>query len=819
MLLIGFFFWLQAFFILLGVFLRPFFNISLWLVNMILILIMRGIYIFIFYLNYVYFPKKEAEDKRKAENIGNDDETTNNKGSKNHGAGMGGKTISFSKMNYMSFIFKNLLVLIIGTLSTYIALIIGIYSVYVAGGYLRNIGHRSKSNYYKDIFIGLNIIIKLFAPFIIFFAIDRVILLELPEAVKTYVPEALMNVILKVIPILIGILLYVFPGRFYANLSLMKMYKYYNKLILGQFERIPKVRKFLLILLIVVPSFFIMGIGLTYPMREHYEIPIENGKYYLATDVFFARGVGRKPAPVIIDRSPYGMREIMPEMDTARYNPQNYHVVIQDCRYTYESTGSKRTLLFTNAYKDGLATVEWALKQPWCNGVVATTGISAMAINSYYYAGMGPEGLKAQSLWFGTPDLIADAIVEGAYREQLVNKWVEATAEKNWRYQLDYIYDLISNVSLFQSEDLPKYITLSEPPNTYDKINVTALHVGGWYDIFLGGTIRGYMGYNTLGQDFARGHQKMIIGPWTHGMIIGGKMGDVNYPPNSNGVGLIMNWEEEIFNYGLRGIETPGMWDKKVAYYVMGDPADKGANYWKYATDWPLNYDVDKWYLGSENGALVLENVTGGAQSLAYKNVSYLYDPRDPVLTRGGNNLFSRPVGPVDQRPVEVDENGELRSDILLFQSPILTKPYTIEGDLSVHLMISSNCTDTDFMAKLCDVYPDGSRILILDGAKTARYRNVDFKALNGTSHEMREDFMTPGNIYNVTIDLSSIAYRFAPGHRIALTITSSNYDRFHINPNTGGPITDFWTEGYIANNTILTGYGKSYIAFPVINA
>lgn len=369
-----------------------------------------------------------------------------------------------------------------------------------------------------------------------------------------------------------------------------------------------------------------------------------------------------------------------------------------------------------------------------------------------------------------------------------------------------------------QDIDSPLYAatTLDKGENQFSNVNVRALHVGGWYDHFLQGTIHGYMGYDDQGGPNAQGHQKMIIGPWTHGAVYGSipfpgiemGQGELIYPDTSNGIPLMLEWEQQIFNESLWGIENPAIWNgSRVAYYLMGDIDDPtvDANYWKYANDWPLNYNWKKWYLGKDddgNDALV-KSENDLNTSYTYK---YEYDPRDPVMTRGGNNQpgFDT-AGPMDQRPVEIDENGNLRSDVILFQSEVLDEPYTIEGELKADLYVTTNRKDTDFMVKVCDVYPDGRRMLILDGALSMRFRNGMFQEVPAN----------PNVETKITVDLFSTAYQFNEGHRIAVTITSSNYDRYAINTNTGGNLGEPYTESVVATNRIITGPGKSCIYLP----
>jgi putative CocE/NonD family hydrolase len=291
------------------------------------------------------------------------------------------------------------------------------------------------------------------------------------------------------------------------------------------------------------------------------------------------------------------------------------------------------------------------------------------------------------------------------------------------------------------------------------------------------------------------------MGPWTHGSVYGGQQGELTYPSNSNGFDLLLDWEMEIFDEALLGI--PADWTgARVAYYLMGD-VNTGSddwNYWRYAYDWPLDHVEDRWYFTANGG------INKSSAGLVNGNFSYLYDPRSPVPNLGGQNQPFDLAGPMDQSSIEN------RSDVLIFETPILTETVETVGRIWGNLFITSNCTDTDFTIKLTDVYPDGSSILITDGSLTVRYRD------NYTS----EVFMSgnQNDIYEILIDCWSTAYSFAPGHKIRVAISSSNYPRFDKNPNTGAPLARDYLNFNIANNTLLVGplYNSSIILPRLVN-
>jgi hypothetical protein len=227
----------------------------------------------------------------------------------------------------------------------------------------------------------------------------------------------------------------------------------------------------------------------------------------------------------------------------------------------------------------------------------------------------------------------------------------------------------------------------------------------------------------------------------------------------------------------------------------MGDVDNTTApgNEWRESDDWPIPYSGTPWYF-DENGGLSLVPPSSGGP------LTYMYDPNNPVPTVGGGNL-KLPAGPYDQTGVES------RSDVLVFSSDVLTEPYEATGPIRAHLYVSSDAVDTDFTVKLTDVYPDGRSMLITDGILRMRNRN-------GSDHW---EFMTPGEIYEVEVDLWSTSYIWNTGHRIRVDISSSNYPRFLNNPNTADGIHGNTTADIAQNTLYVAGAEASYILLPEI--
>jgi hypothetical protein len=205
-----------------------------------------------------------------------------------------------------------------------------------------------------------------------------------------------------------------------------------------------------------------------------------------------------------------------------------------------------------------------------------------------------------------------------------------------------------------------------------------------------------------------------------------------------------------------------------VRYYLMGDGdrTDGHGNRWVETDHFPPNSTVTPFYLHSDH------TLSTEAPSAEKDSISYQYDPKDPVPTVGRVHAQMPVTGPHDQRDVES------RPDVLVFTTPELDTPLTIVGAVQMKLWASSDCRDTDFTVKLTDVYPDGRSMIFLDGIVKGRFRNT----------YLEEEFLEPGQVVPFDIDLGYIALALAPGHRLRVAVSSSNFDRWDINPNTGEP-------------------------------
>ncbi len=497
----------------------------------------------------------------------------------------------------------------------------------------------------------------------------------------------------------------------------------------------------------------------------------------LATDIYLPDGKG--PWPAILFRTPYGKGTAQGQAMMA--NQHGYAFVSQDIRGRFGSEGVDYPVFGHDGWgehQDGYDTVEWVAVQKWCNGKVGTVGASANGITQNMMAPSRPPHLVCQYVAVAFSSLYHQAVYQGgAFRKSLVEGWVKGN-----KLNPENLKEMRSH------PDYDDFCRQFDPELVAHRVNVPVLFLGGWYDIFNAGSINSFLTINKKGDKGARGKCRLVMGPYGHGRSEDLIFPNTEYPKPAD----MLNWFDIWMKKDGKGIDEIPV----VQYFVMGDPADtkNGANVWKTADDWPIPAKIKPFYFNA-NGSLRPRPPKKADTSLSYK-----YDPKNPVPTIGGANLIIK-KGPRDQRPVES------RQDVLLFTSRELKKPVEITGQLKVKLWASTAATDTDFTAKLCDVYPDGRSMIVADGIIRARHRNSMEKS------ELTE----PGKIYEFEIDLWSTSLVFCPGHRIRVAISSSNSPRFEPNPNTGTP-SGMDNETQVATNTIYLNIDHpSHILLPVV--
>jgi len=522
------------------------------------------------------------------------------------------------------------------------------------------------------------------------------------------------------------------------------------------------------------------AISIAAPAKQTVMVPMRDG-VKLATDIYLPEGKG--PWPAILSRTPYGKGDNKGQP----YVRLGYARVVQDLRGRFASEGDNLAFQFDGwgRARDGYDTVEWIAKQPWCNGKVGTIGGSALGIAQYMMAPSAPPHLLCQQASVGASSLYRHAAYPGgALRKSQVVGWLTGN---HWDpLNLKLMQEHSSFDGFWQGIDALSH---------FDRAKAPCYHIGGWFDTFCQGTVDAYVKLQHEGGEGAKGNQWLLMGPWTHGGSGKTSQGELTFPSNArNPYGQdLKRW----FDHWLKGEENGVPGTRPVRYYVMGAVGEAGApgNEWRSAPDWPVPSTPTVYYLCEGN-------VLSPQRPREETQLSYDYDPANPVPTRGGRNLVL-PKGPRDQREVEG------RADVLLFSTPPLEEPVEVTGRVRVRLFASSSARDTDFTAKLCDVYPDGRSMLIADGIIRGRHRETMEKEIP----------LNPGQVYAFDIDLWSTSIVFNRGHRIRVAISSSNYPRFDANPNTGGPASAE-QEPLVAHNTVfLGGEHASGIVLPIVSA
>ncbi len=477
----------------------------------------------------------------------------------------------------------------------------------------------------------------------------------------------------------------------------------------------------------------------------------------LATDVYQPTlWAGR--SPTILMRTPYGRSVNMDDVLLfVIVDLMHYNLAFQDTRGRGASEGVD-SLYFSDGWgvlQDGYDTVEWIARQAWSDGKIGMIGASAMGMTQYFAVGAAPPHLTCCLVMVAASNLYEDAIFQGGeFRKSLIEGWLTYN-------------DAAQFIPFFEAH--PNYEPMYDRLNfstRFDSVDIPILHMGGWFDIFTQSQLNAFTGITERGGPNAAPNQKLIMGPWVHEMT-SEAAGELSFPGNDtiDFIDIVIAW----FEHNLKEVDNEIETMPPVQYYLMGDAdqPDGPGNRWIFADEWPPEYTEIPFYL-RDGKLLSVYKPNNNEEPDAFD-----FDPDNPVPTIGGRNLPPyNEAGSYDQRSVES------RPDVLVYTTDTLTNSITITGPVIVELYASSDRMDTDFTAKLCDVYPDGRSMLISDGILQARH-----------CHSFSEEnFLVPGEIDTFNIDLWSTAIVFAPGHAIRLEISSSNYNRFETNPNTGEP-------------------------------
>lgn len=538
----------------------------------------------------------------------------------------------------------------------------------------------------------------------------------------------------------------------------------------------------------------------TIRIEKNIMVPMRDG-VCLATDLYRLEGAG--PAPVLMSRTPYNKEHALASdatVDILRAVQAGYVVVVQDVRGRYASEGTFNPHF--QETQDGVDAFTWAARQPWSAGVVGTYGGSYLGGTQWLPAREHPPALQAMVPSVTFSDYYEGLAYQGGAKvlhdlrwvvENIIPTEIQRRAERgeklpvgeprlNLQEALELLpladHPLIREVTPFYFDWLAhptpgSYWEPISPCVGYERVSVPALNIGGWYDIFLWGTLQNYLGMRQRGAtEHARKNQRLIIGPWTH-TNFSGSFPEREFGPSASSAaidlpGIVLRWFDRWLKGKANGIDE----EPPVMLFVMG------ADHWRMEKDWPLpGTKYCNYYLhsGGKANSLYGDGTLTPVPPADEPPDIYLYNPFRPVPTVGGQILMpgSNANGPRDQREVE------RRDDVLVYTSSVLEHPVEVIGPIELCLFAASSARDTDFTGKLVDVYPDGRAIILTEGILRARYRK------SFTAPELLE----PEVIYELRLDLWATANVFLPGHRIRLEVSSSNFPRFDRNSNTGGEI------------------------------
>jgi putative CocE/NonD family hydrolase len=541
----------------------------------------------------------------------------------------------------------------------------------------------------------------------------------------------------------------------------------------------------------------------------------------LATDIYRPADASRR-FPVLLHRTPYDKSAAATVAIADYFAQHGYVVAIQDTRGRHKSGG-----IFSKYYKydayDGYDAIEWAAQLPYSDGQVGMYGTSYAAHTQADASKLNPPGLKTMVINMGGMSNAWNHSVrfDGAFEmgRQLTWAWGQIledakdpvtkallTAEKveDWYSALPLRKGLSP---LAVAPNYEGYYLEEATRSDYDDhwqgigmqwenfyaatSDVPMLHIGGWYDIYLRGTIENFQKLSSLKKSPIR----LMIGPWTHHGNTATFAGDVDFGPAA----AIPDFDREFhlawFDRYLKGAANGVEKQAAVRYFLMGTGdgrKDKAGRLihggeWREAERWPPPQARATPYFLAGGGELAARLAAGTVESS-----TFAFDPAHPVPTIGGGVSRRLKDGAFDQRE-RADFAGSRppylplrsRGDVLVFETAPLERDLEVSGPVEVHLFASSDAVDTDFTAKLIDVYPlsadfpRGFDMNLTDAIVRARYRG-DAKI---------QKLMKPGQVYEFTIRPFDTANRFKKGHRIRVDVSSSNFLRFDLNPNTGEPL------------------------------
>ena len=492
------------------------------------------------------------------------------------------------------------------------------------------------------------------------------------------------------------------------------------------------------------------------------DIPMRDGES-LAADFYTLDSTVVKP--VILIQTPYNKvsyryaSSLIDTSDTSGlWNLRSYNFVILDWRGFYASTpadsaGYDRGL-------DGYDAVEWIAARSWCDGNVGTYGGSALGFIQFETAKHHP------------PHLVCCAPFIKDFKTKYTDYYYGGVFRKRHIEALEGLGFITTDIILAHPTYGFVWEYIENGSDCPESLDVPMLLASGWFDHYPTDCLRAFKDLRERSDPAVRSLHRMVMGPWTHSGVDKLVQGELEFP---DAVGVFDGMVKLFFDHFLRGADNGYVATPFLKFFQMGE------NRWFSTDDWfDLADETDTLYFTSSAG------LSSAAPSATFAFDSIIYDPRDPSPSYG--SAYFDPFDPsAVAGPVDISDSIESRDDILIYSTNVLTSNLRIDGAVNVELFASSNRLDSDFAARLCDVYPDGRSMILTEGIRRARFRN-------GFSVE---ELLTPDSIYIVPVELQEIAHTFLVGHRLRVDITSSDYPRFDINLNNGG-------EMYVEGDTLI---------------
>jgi uncharacterized protein len=592
--------------------------------------------------------------------------------------------------------------------------------------------------------------------------------------------------------------------------------------------------------------------------RTDVMVPMRD-KISLATDIYLPARDGKAVAErwsTILMRTPYSKSNAGAKADGEYFAAHGYAVVIQDTRGRYRSDGVWHML--TDDGHDGFDTCAWIARQSWSKGKVGTIGTSYVggtqhalamerapelvtaipvdAMSDLGYAGMRNGGAFELRFWnwifsIGGPhgsrqarDPAVAAMLQQMrdHRRDYLVKLPLRRGTTPLKHLPEYEEWLVEAMSHGTNDEFWKQNDILDHGDLYKDIPIYL--VGGWYDSWARNTTANFI---TLSHKI-KGPVYLIMGPWIHSQQGASKHGQVSFG-KSAAIADPRAWRREWYDHWLKGIDNKvgrqAPFATPVRIFVMGSgdgrkTADGFLNhggYWREEQEWPLQRAQPTPLYLDASGRLSWTKPAADEGC-----TSFQFDPAKPVPTIGGNISSGEGIllqGAWDQRGGRHVWNApepiplSARNDVMVFQSEPLKEDVEVTGEIEVRLWASSSAFDTDFTAKLVDVYPGnpdfpgGFDLNIGDGIIRTRFRESLKK----------EALMKPGTIYPLTIKLNPTSNIFKRGHRFRVDISSSNFPRFDVNPNTGEPLNNN-RRTIVATNTVYhDAEHTSHIVLPIV--